>query len=544
MYRVLIVEDEERTRSALTEYFRTEHRGELEIVGEAENGREALEQMESIMPDVVITDIKMPIMDGIELAKEIRERYNGVKIIFISGYDDTDYLKSALNLDAINYIFKPVDFDELDKVVGYALNIVKHENAIKEDMRELNRKLDKSMPLLRDKFFVNLIRGGYSVEDKVFEQAEFLGLNIHRSVQYCIMVAEIDNYVNWSSQMTEMERQAFFFGVLNVMDEIIGRYMNGFTFENEQGEFVALLELPDSTYSDKIYTVAEEVRDNICRYLECEISIGIGKNVRILTAVQQSYNMAKRALKSKLFLGNANIIAIDEPDNTEDSGTAFWEDEIFSVESVLLNNDESAMKEYLVRLKDNMNEKRCSRVICQMNFIYLVTRIQQVAERMGAGADLKEQPTAVIEKLCNVDTLDGMYKIVSDYAVCVMKYIGELRKTKSINAIESAKRIIREHYADNITIEKIADMVYLTSAYLCVLFKQETGYTITDYRTLVRMEKAKELLKDFSNKIYDIAYAVGYENPSYFSLQFKKTTGMLPKDYRETIKYENEKQTI
>lgn len=544
MYRILIVEDEEKTRYGLTEYFRAEHGNDIEIAGEAENGKDALEQLERVLPDVVITDIKMPIMDGIELAKKIRTGYPDIKIIFISGYDDTDYLKSALSVDAIDYIFKPIDFKELETVMARTLNLVQSEIALKENMQELNKKLKKSMPLLRDKFFINLIRGGYSDDEKIFEQIDFLGLNIHQNVQYCIMVAEIDDYINWSGQMTERERQAFFFGILNVFDEIIEQHMQGFTFENERGEFIVMLELPDDNYSDRLYSVAEELKNSIYRCLDCEISIGIGKNVNTLTAVQQSYSMAKRALKSKLFLGKSNIIAIDEIDYTENDNTSFWEDEISCVESVVLNNDEDAMKSYIGRLRDNMNEKRCSKVICQMNFICLITKIQHVAGRMGGAADIKEQPTAVIECLCNVDTIDGMYKIVLDYAVGIMKSIDDVRKTKCTNAIENAKRIIREHYADNITIEKIADMVYLTSAYLCVLFKQETGYTITDYRTIVRMEKAKELLRDFSNKIYDISYAVGYENPSYFSLQFKKITGMLPKDYRETIKYENEKNTI
>ena len=449
-----------------------------------------------------------------------------------------------MSVDAIDYIFKPIDFNELETVMARTLNLVQSEIALKENMQDLNKKLKKSMPLLRDKFLINLIRGGYSDDEKIFEQIDFLGLNIHQNVQYYVMVAEIDDYINWSNQMTERERQAFFFGILNVFDEILEQHMQGVTFENERGEFIVMLELLDDNYSDKLYSLAEELKNNIYRCLGCEMSIGIGKNVNTLTAVQQSYGMAKRALKSKLFLGKANIIAIDEIDYTENDNAAFWEDEISCVESVILNNDKEAMKAYIDRLRDNMNEKRCSKVICQMNFICLITRIQHVAGRMGSTADIKEQPTVVIECLCNVDTIDGMYKIVLDYAVGIMKCIDEVRKTKCTNAIENAKRIIREHYADNITIEKIADMVYLTSAYLCVLFKQETGYTITDYRTIVRMEKAKELLRDFSNKIYNISYAVGYENPSYFSLQFKKITGMLPKDYRETIKYENEKNTI
>ncbi|MBP3359778.1 MAG: response regulator [Clostridia bacterium] len=538
MYKLFLVEDEEKTRKGLVNYFISSYNEIIEVIGEAGDGRSALENILKLKPDVVITDIKMPVMDGIEMAKKIYEMEPQIKIIFISGYNDIDYLKSALSIDAIDYVFKPIDFNELDNVVARALDIVRSENALKENLRDMDQKLKKSMPLLKDKFFVNLIRGAYTGEGKIFEQIDFLGLNMSRDSQYCVMVAEIDDFINWNSQKTERERMAFFYGLLNVFNEIISNHMRGFAFENEQGEFVALLELIDDDDSDRIYSVAEKFKNSMYSYLYCEVSIGIGRNVNSLTAVAESYQTAKRALKSKLFLGSSSIIAIDGTEELQNNNTVIWEYEFSDAEAVFLNGSEEDIISCLQEIRDAMKKKHCTKITCQMNFIYLITRIQKIADRMGISEEADMKPDSVIECLCNVDTIDAMYKITLDFASAVTRIIAKLRKKKSTNAIENAKKIIEEHYADNITIESIADMVYLTSAYLCVLFKQETGYTITDYRTMIRMEKAKELLKDLKNKIYDISYAVGYENPSYFSLQFKKLTGMLPKEYRDTLRFE------
>lgn len=140
-----------------------------------------------------------------------------------------------------------------------------------------------------------------------------------------------------------------------------------------------------------------------------------------------------------------------------------------------------------------------------------------------------------IENFCKLDTLESMEKLTTERLLCIYREIKNFRYRKSTGAITALKQIIDKRYAEDLKINELADLVYLSPTYLCLLFKQETNLTISEYRNRVRIEKAKDMLKDIHNKIYDVSYAVGYENPSYFGLQFKKIVGVSPKEYRDSL---------
>ena len=213
MYNIIIADDEKTVRMGLKEFFQFSGM-QINVCAEADNGASAWELIVENEPDVVLTDIKMPIMDGLELTQKIVSQYPEIKIVFISGYDDRDFLKQALKFEVVDYIFKPIDYKELEMVIRKVLNIVDEKKIQKNKFLEMQEKIEKSMPILQEKFFMNIVRGGYKNKESLISQAEFLNIQIADNARYCIMIAEFDDMILVFDNISECDRQCYSYGIL------------------------------------------------------------------------------------------------------------------------------------------------------------------------------------------------------------------------------------------------------------------------------------------------------------------------------------------
>lgn len=536
MYKLFIVDDEPGARNGLRDYFNWSQYG-IEVVGEADDGESAWELIEQTNPDIVLTDVKMPNMDGIQLSNKLRERYENIKIIFISGYDDAEFLKSAMRLDAIDYIFKPVNVKELGEVVKKVVDLIGGEEYQKDLIYNMNIKLMQSMPLLREKFFITLIRDGMDKATELKNRLEFLELNLPVEGLYVVFVISIDDKVSVFEEMPEKDRQLTSFAIMNICQELIDNQFKGYAFEYRHGEYVCVLNLEMAEEEEKIYGLVNEIKDNLLRFLQLSLTIGVGKMINGLSGISHSYCMAYDAVSQKLFLGKNRIIMMD---NLETGAEGFFKFD-FAKEgkllAVLKAGDEDKLEGILDEIfsglssSRNINIKYCQNICLQL--ILLSSRL--LIELEIGTAEISSNESDVWEKLFKQETVEDMKSLILSHYKYVCNYVLEKRNKKSRNVIGQVKEIINKRYHENLTVADIASEVYLTSTYICMIFKQETGETINDYITKVRMENAKEMLKDSRNKFYDICYAVGYADPSYFSKQFKKFTGFSPSEYREKV---------
>ena len=529
MYNIIIVDDEKTVRMGLKEFFQCCGM-DIEVCAEADNGETAWGLIVENEPDVVLTDIKMPKMDGLELTKKIVSQYPDMKIVFISGYDDSEFLKQALKFKVVDYIFKPIDYKELDSVIRRVLNIVDEGKNARNKFREMQEKIEKSMPVLKEKFFVNLVRNGYQSRENLIKQAEFLNIRIDENARYCVMIAEFDDSMMVFDRINECDRQCYSYGILNIFRELTDRYASGFVFENNPCEYVAIINLRDGDYSDRMYVFADKLKAAVSSYVKYDISVGIGESVNDIFDVSYSYELARKALKYKLFLGKSKIIAIDSVTDTSKKLCSIDAAEV--VEKAMTAEDEDTVKNAVSNVFSDLRRVRSTN-----KFYYQAIIIPMVlkAELMAENAGIEPSRENFIENFCKLDTLESMEKLTLESLLCIYREIQTFRQNKSTGAITALKQILDKQYAENLKINELADLVYLSPTYLCLLFKQETNLTISEYRNRIRIERAKELLKDLHNKIYDISYAVGYENPSYFGLQFKKIVGVSPKEYRDSL---------
>ncbi|MCY9660919.1 response regulator [Paenibacillus chondroitinus] len=537
MFRLVIVDDEPTVRHGLMSYFEWEKYG-IEVVGEADDGDVGLEVIESLKPDIVLTDVRMPQMDGIRLSHAIKARFPLMKIVFVSGHDDADYLKSALKVNAVDYIFKPVDRLELAAVVERVVNELKEAEQERTYIVDMQAKLTQSMPLLREKFLMSLIRDGIPHSGRIKDRLDFLGLVLPSDAVYWTIVVKIDDSDQVVATRSERDQQLLAYSILNIIQEIIGKYMQGYVFENRNGEYVGILRMgEEDTQEEMLLGMAEDIRDSLLKWLKISVTIGVGERISELAALPQSYNRAQEAADHRWYLGKSRIISIDHLEHDNESVYRFDAAQGERIISVVKSSDKTALHAELddvfIPLAQNRRLGFSNARNVSLQLILLTSRLLQELNMLGPDMEKKERD--LWERIFKQERMADLRQIVEEHLLQVSESIEEKRKGKPKNVIERIHALIEQRYAENLQIGDIAKEVYLSSTYMCLLFKQETGETINEFLTKVRIEKAKELLSDPRNKFYEVCFMVGYSDPSYFSKLFKKYVGLTPSAYRDQM---------
>lgn len=542
MMKLLIVDDEPFAREGLRDHFDWASCG-VEVVGEADGGCAALRLVETLRPDILITDVRMPDMDGLELARRIREAGRNVKVIVISAYDDIDYVKAALKVNAFDYILKPVNLDSLATVVHRVCRIIREENCQKRMIDDMSSRLLQSMPMLREKFLMELVNDGVADEGDAEKRAAFLELRLPAYGSYCTLAIHVDDRAAVLDPLSEKDKQLTAFAVGNICDELINAIFHGYTFENRSGEYVCLLELPAAQENrttgeteERLYSLIADIQEKLSGCLNFSVTIGVGLTVSGLGNVAESYARAYHNVCQRLFLGKSHIIRTDNL-NEEDVDRTFSFAQADRILNLLGAPDSTKLTGEITRFFGKLAKcKRASVKYC-LNVCYqLILAAKQQMMELGADPDRQESgDDAIFESFLGLETIAEMETAVTKQLLWDNCRINQKRQHKSWNVVDKIKTIIREKYSENLRIKDIAKKVYLNTTYMCMLFKQETGETINDYITRVRVEQAKKLLKDPQNRLCDICHDIGYTDPGYFSKIFRKYTDLTPSEYRQNV---------
>ncbi|MDF2961605.1 MAG: AraC family transcriptional regulator [Paenibacillus sp.] len=541
MYKLVIVDDEPTVRFGLRNYFDWSAY-DIEFAGDADDGDVGLQLIERVQPDLVLTDVRMINMDGIRMSAQVRERFPHIKIVFVSGHDDADYLKSALQVNAVDYIFKPVNMQELKTVVQRVVGELQAEEKERMLIADMQVKLTQSMPLLREKFLMSIIRDGVAKPGGARSRLEFLQLELPADASYWVIVVTVDDNAEVVEPRSERDKQLLSYAVLNVCQELIDRHMGGYAFENRSSEYVGILRASgirdeDEQQEDLLFRLAEEIRENLQRWLSITVTIGVGERVNQLSALPLSYTQAREAADQKWYLGKNRVISMDSLEHDEESMYRFDQAQSDRLLSAMRAAEPNQLSLELNELFDSLSRNRrngfkycrnvCLQLILLSNRLMLELNIQS--------RELEEKELSLWERVFKQETITDLKFTLESHLTEVCSLIQEKRNGKSSNVIERIRKVIEQRYPDNVTVSDIAESVFLSSTYVSLLYKQETGETVYEYLTKVRIEKAKELLRDPSFKFYEVCYAVGYSDPSHFSKLFKKATGFTPSAYREQV---------
>ncbi|HAA25535.1 MAG TPA: DNA-binding response regulator [Ruminiclostridium sp.] len=533
MYKLLIVEDEAEVRYGIRNNIDWTSIG-FEVMAEAGNGREALDLIENSKPDVVITDITMPIMDGLELSCILKKEYPTIRTIILTGYDDFKFAQRAIKYGVSDYLLKPVLPDDLSKLMRKIKDEIDAEIAEKEDIKKLRVYYQQSLPIIKDKFLTSLITSRID-SDEIESKKASLALDL-KGEGFAAAAASIDSESagNWGNDANDSELLKF--AILNISQEIIKRYSMGETFFHVNN-LVFILKFDKFDYESNFqsaYTLLEEIRQSVEKYLKVTITLGVGSICNSLQKISESYKSAVTALDYKLIMGGNRVIYIGDIEPQITYNLVYDEKKERNLINSIKFGSKNDVSKAVEALFNEIGTCAASLKECQLYLLEIIASVAKLSRSFQLDTDdiINIDHNLFIE-IFSFDTISDIKKRIEEICLNVMERIQSNRKTNTEKIMEQAKAYIDKNYGDyDLTIQKISNYLHISPSYFSMIFKKEAGETFLNYLIGIRINAAKELMQDPDLKIFEIAERVGYPDLNYFSYFFKKNTGMSPREYR------------
>ena len=517
-YKVFFVEDEIVTREGIRDNVDWRASG-FEFCGEAADGEMALPMLSMTKPDVLITDIKMPFMDGLQLSKIVRERMPWIKIVILSGHDEFEYAREAIHLGVTDYLLKPVTVQKLQSTLQSLSAQLDEERKAQEEHRKLAEQVEENQSMLRERLLFRMIVGAVSPTEAI-EKGQALGLDLSARY-YQVMILKIE-----LGDRTEQYDYEEYRKFQNVVTEISEKNPDIFALKRDWGDMILLVKGSVPEFLDEERDLLlEEIKREVgkTRY---QLTIGVGTSKSRIADLSQSFVEALEKVQdpagkhsSSETIERAELPKVDKSavENFLRFGAKGDFDEFFDVHLRPLG--EKALKSNLLK-----------------NYILMdvVLAVSNTVNDLGCDVDNVLPELASIETvMSSIQTMKQLRDQVHRMLVSVVEYRDSKPNDQYEQVIHRAKEYLNLHYADHeLSLHEVAVHVNLSASHFSVVFSQGAGQTFKEYLTDVRINKAKELLRMTSLRSAEIAFQVGYNDPHYFSSVFKKHTGLSPMEFR------------
>lgn len=527
MYKLMIVEDEALVREAILKMIDFHKQG-FEVVAVCEDGQQAAEQYIELVPDLVITDICMPFFSGLQLAAMIAEADRGTQVIIITGYDDFNYAKQAIKSHVANYILKPVTPREFEDVLTEARAKLDEQHERRRQVSQAQRQLHLSSPLVRDQILNRLIQG--SIEwGEIEQELQSFGLDCHSS-NYQVAVIQVDQLETALRELS-VNRQLLQFMISNVAAELATASSDFIAFQLSDGRSALIGAMnDDETLTRRMRELCRRVIDAIRQFLKINVTIGGGQIVHSVMDLKESFSSAQRCLDYKFLIPDQSILfSEDIRKQAQAIDMSDLEDQI--ILQVRVRN-EARMREAVDQLVQAIRLTIQSKSDIQFEWSRLANRLSgAVRSESGEACPVLDQ---TLPDADDSNYLDRLKTWLINYCLSCIEIMGSRRNRENQRLSILAGEYIRDHYADSqLSLMEVCNYASVSLSYFSQFFKEETGKTFVEYLTEIRMDKAKELLRNTNRMLYDISEMVGYENPAYFTVAFKKHVGLSPRDYRK-----------
>ncbi|MBB6635901.1 response regulator [Cohnella thailandensis] len=528
MHKVLIVEDEMLVRLGLKNSVDWSRFG-MEVAADVPDGQAAWDFIQRENPDVVITDIRMPRMDGMELIERIRERDKRTRIVVLSCLEEFDLARKAMTLGVSNYILKlTMTEEEISNVL----------NGVSEELGRLNGKsetaggagdLPANLELVKEKMLKDFLFYGIFSPDEFGSFVQRSGMRLSPvRLQACVM--ELDRYSRIKQKFKDEHGHLVKMSLLNVLSEILASRKRGEAFHLDDNRYLLLFSYGDLHSEQSIQAetgaILQQIQDVIRTYFNGTVSFGISAPRSGYASLPSSHAEAQQALGRKFLAGPGQLHATGGKRETSGyRGRLAAMRRYEPIRSLLPKAKQEEYERYLELIEEQAGDRKA---VTSALFQF----VQWIATQMY---DSNQNERALLynitERLEDSDTLPGMLDETAAYVAELAKQAHE--RLQMSDEIAKAIQYVKLHYADNISLQTVADYVDLSSGYLSNLFRKELQITFIDYLNRYRIERAKELMATTSKKSSDIAVEVGFSPEyTYFSKVFKKVTGLNPNEYR------------
>lgn len=532
-YSVLLVDDEEPVYEVIMKKLNWAELG-FRIEGYARNGVEALEMAEELQPDVVMTDIKMPYMDGLTLCKQLKERNPGIKVIIFSGFDEFEFAKEAIKIEAEEYILKPIDADELSSVFEQIHVALDKEIDEKRNIDKLQEYYMNSLPMLQENFYISLIEGRMP-ENTIHKYASDYQISFEGPF-YAVAVLSI-SYSSKNGEEMEVAPFLLQMSVRQLTEEYLTPkgHMRTLSYI---GDIVVVAQITD----EKGYYAFTDDCDRLCkmakRICKANVTAGIGYLCDEPYHIRESYQSAKAALSYRVLYGNMRAINATEVGEEEGTKESHLKDE--AIRNILRSmklNEKEQLPMAVDSFMEGLTEAKLSITDFRVILMKLVVELTDfMANYQLSMADVMESENEdLLQVLLQQESSEALGEKLTTYCTRIRRLMNERRKDSTQSFVAKAVEYVADYYANQeIGIDSVCSYLNVSSAYFSTAFKKETGKTFINYLTEYRMEKAVELLTKSDEKTYIIAEKVGYADPNYFSYVFKKQFGVSPSKYRSS----------
>lgn len=519
-YKVFFVEDEVITREGIRDNVDWQACG-FEFCGEATDGEMALPSLRTAQPDVLITDIKMPFMDGLQLSKIVRERMPWVKIIILSGHDEFEYAQKAISLGITDYLLKPVTVQKLQSVLQKLAAQLDQERREQENLRRLQEQIEDNRAMLREQLLFKLVVGSISSAEAV-EKGQMLGLDLIAR-HYLVVILKLA-LEDRSEQYDYDEYQH----VQQTLTELAERNPDIFVLKRDWGDMILIMKGSTPEYlEEERDLLLGEIRQAIAK-TRYQLTISVGATKERIADISQSFVDA--------------LVHIKNPGSASETGL-----HPFVERRELLKLDKKVVENYLrcgskdefemffnTYLQPLSGTTLRSALIKNYIFVDAILATAKLVDELSGDVEKVIPELNSMEmnlfKINSVEELrEQVYKIIS----VGLAYRDSHPNRQHAHFIRQAKEYIEKHYADpDLSLNEVAARANLSASHFSAVFSQETHQTFKEYLTQIRISKAKELLRMTTLRSADIAYQVGYNDPHYFSSVFKRNTGLSPIEFR------------
>lgn len=537
LYNVLLVDDEADVLQAMKKKIDWEALGFC-LAGTAENGQEALEMAEQLHIDVVMTDIKMPYMDGLTLCKNLKQSYRNMKVIIYSGFDDFEFAREAVHLEAEEYLLKPISAGDMEAAFSKVRKKLDQEYDEYRNLNRLSEYYRKSLPAMREQLVMGILEGRIAGERA---RAMMETYEICLDSPFYVVVAL---YMDVNPREEQPQPAQLF--TLSLKDMVQDYLKNRTRFFSTAflDQVIVIFMLDEREEIDQVLYHLDQICKMGFHVLKSSVTAAVGQICANTDALHTSYEEAVNAMEYRSILGSGQVLYINDIEPCSEENILVTEHEFQNlVHAVKLGNRDET-NAAIAQIMDSIRKEPISPGQYQLLFMELLSELMKI------GRAYKLHPNQIfgehagswqeLYRMVTVDELEGWLQEVCTNLRHVLRHE---RRDSAARLTEQAKAYIEEHYKESdLSADSLCRCLNVSAAYFSTIFKREVGMSFVAYLTKIRLEHALELLRTTEDKTYIIASRVGYMEPNYFSYVFKKQYGISPSKYRAemSVKEKNE----
>gem|GEM_PF-292158 len=549
--KVLLVDDEKLERVLIRKGYAWEENG-FEIIGEASDGEEALEVLSITTPDIIVTDINMPYMDGLKLTEEIRKRNIPCKIVIVTGYRDFDYARRALKSGVKDFLLKPVQIKDLKEIVESIKEEWMEEKKLSHEINTLKEIADENQDIVKQSFLQLLVENRIDESEGILKLQLFhlssllegcncMSVKIHRKEKYVDTTNTRD-----LNDMDIADRKGVNRKDIVTQDEISKSELNyilSFSEEinKEKGKvaFVHYLSylIIYVTEEEDLLAYGNSLKTRLNKEGYENITIGISDRMAGFSGISKAYRQAEKAISAGVILGTNTVISYHDYEKIKKGhkGTIDinWKDFIFQIENCIEEPALRYIDEYTGKIKGAGITDNGYLKLMAMN---MLSKASVVLTKHGTSLGQLMGEDTLYNEVSRIETVGEMNRCIKGLIKEILRFSDSFRNKKRNKLIDEALLYIEEElYSPDLSLKTVASQIFVNESYLSRVFKLEVGESLIEYITRKRIERSIVLLNTTDLKAYEIAEQIGICDPHYFSICFKKHTGVTVKEYKKPI---------